>query len=84
MSLVGDNIARATAAGIRAARLAPFMHCEPPMRGPVRDYLTGLGTDRARELRRELEDRWARRDAAMAELDAIRSSYGSYVPEQEA
>lgn len=84
MSLVGDSIARATAAGIRAARLASWVHCEYPMRNPVRDYLTGLGTDQARELRRELEDRWARRDAAMAELDAIRASYGSYVPEQGA
>jgi hypothetical protein len=80
MSLVGDNIARATAAGIRAAQLAPFAHCEPPMRNPIRDYLTGLDTDRARELRRELENRWARRDAAMAGTGAIRSSYGSRLP----
>lgn len=63
MSLVGSNIARATAAGIRAALLAPWVHCEPPMRNPVRDYLAGLDTDQARELRREMEDRWRARDA---------------------
>lgn len=65
MSPVADAIARATAAGVRAGRLAPFVHCELPMRNHVRDYLTGLGTNEARELRAELEGRWRARDAGI-------------------
>jgi hypothetical protein len=35
------------------------------MRNHVRDYLTGLGTNEARELRAELEGRWRARDAGI-------------------
>lgn len=64
MSVAGESIARATAAGVAAARLARFRYCEKPMRDPIRDYLAGLGTDRARELQAQLEEHWARQDAA--------------------
>ena len=67
MNTVGENIARATAAGIRAAQLARWVHCEKPMRNPVRDYLTSLDTDQARELRVELERRWAARDTGIGQ-----------------
>lgn len=65
MSLVGDNIARATEAGIRAAQLAPWVHCQYPLRNPVRDYLAGLRTPEARALREELEARWRAKDSGI-------------------
>lgn len=63
MSTVGDSIARATAAGIRAAQLAPFVHCEPLMRNPIRSDLARQDSRAARDLRNELERKWAAMDS---------------------
>lgn len=62
VSVVGDNIARATAAGIHAARMAPFVHCEPQARWAVRAYLLEAATERAGLLLAEFETRWAELD----------------------
>lgn len=65
MSLVGSNIRRATDAGIRAAALAPFVHCELPVRWAVRAQLAGENTQAAWDLFAELEDRWRAKDAGI-------------------
>lgn len=59
MSIVGDNLARATAAAIRAAQLAPFVHCKPEHRDPVRKWLREDGSEAALRVLAELEERWA-------------------------
>lgn len=63
MSTVGDAIDRATAAGIRAAQLAPLVNCQPQQRDAIRQRLVREGTGEARALRDELDARWRGLDA---------------------
>lgn len=65
VSLVGENIARATAAGIRAARIAPLVHCDPAQRVTIRWKIVLNGSPAAQQLRNELEARWRLADAGL-------------------
>ena len=63
MSTVSDAIAQAMAAGIRAARIAPLVHCHPAQRDTIRWRLALADKAGARAFWRELETRWRFVDA---------------------
>lgn len=67
MSLVGDNIARAMEAGIRAVQLSALVHCDPSHRAAIRAWLLDHEPEKALALTRELEIRWAEKDRLWSE-----------------
>ena len=63
MSLVGDAIARATAAGTTAALIAQLVNVRLEQRDGIRSWLSASGSPGAPALLAELEARWRGLDA---------------------
>jgi hypothetical protein len=59
------QIAKATAAGIRAAQIAPLVHASPEKRDSIRAWIREHESENSAALLAELEARWAGKDAGV-------------------